>query len=95
MQADLQKIAERAYLALGGNGYGRVDMRTDESDNQTMVLEVNANCGVSFNPQEFTSTTGEILRMSGVSVRQFAWDLIEFALERRRRRNNLCKQEHL
>ncbi|KAG0232983.1 hypothetical protein BGW42_007796 [Actinomortierella wolfii] len=48
-QPALQKIAMDAYLALQGNGYGRVDIRTSEIDVcDPVVLEVNANCGLSF-----------------------------------------------
>lgn len=57
----LKDIAVRAFRALGGNGYGRVDMRSDAIDSKNVfVLEVNANCGIAFNPNEFTSTVSEV-----------------------------------
>lgn len=56
------RIARRAYQALGGNGYARVDLRaTREGD--LFVLEVNANCGLGNAPD---SSTGNICRLSGV-----------------------------
>jgi D-alanine-D-alanine ligase-like ATP-grasp enzyme len=61
LQPALQDVARKAYLALDGCGYGRVDIRTPSMDDDSpFVLEVNANCGVSFNPNEFTSTMGEV-----------------------------------
>lgn len=44
-QAVLLDTASRAYNSLGGNGYGRIDMRTPKIDSVegVMVLEVNAN----------------------------------------------------
>jgi D-alanine-D-alanine ligase-like ATP-grasp enzyme len=49
----IKKVAKDAYLAVGGSGYARVDIRTDKEDlgvAELFVLEVNSNCGVSFNP---------------------------------------------
>ena len=43
----LAAIAERAFLALGGTGYGRVDLRLDAASGEPGILEVNANCGLS------------------------------------------------
>jgi D-alanine-D-alanine ligase-like ATP-grasp enzyme len=84
-QPMLVDIASRAYLALGGSGYGRVDMRTDGMESKDVyVLEVNANCGVSFNVDEFTSTVSEILRISKESVPNFTNQLIAYALGRKR-----------
>ena len=38
-----------------------VDIRTDGMDEKNaFVLEVNGNCGLSFNTAEFTSTVGEV-----------------------------------
>jgi D-alanine-D-alanine ligase len=38
----ISDVALRAFRAVGGRGYGRVDMRLDEA-NQPYVLEVNCN----------------------------------------------------
>jgi D-alanine-D-alanine ligase len=43
----LADLAVRAFLALDGIGYGRVDIRLEERTDQLFVLEVNANCGLS------------------------------------------------
>jgi hypothetical protein len=61
IQPKLKEVASRAFLAVHGSGYGRVDMRTETIESSDpIVLEVNANCGVSFNLNEFTSTVGEV-----------------------------------
>lgn len=83
LQPLLQDIARRAYIAVKGSGYGRVDMRTPSMDsNEVFVLEVNANCGVSFNVKESTSSVAEILRMSKESIPSFVDELIGFGFYR-------------
>ncbi|KAI3651624.1 hypothetical protein MP228_002927 [Amoeboaphelidium protococcarum] len=91
VQQYLKQLTVDSYKALGGSGYARVDIRTSslEADQDAYVLEVNANCGVSFNVNEFTSTVGEILRMSKESVPQFANDLISLALQRAKTQSQL------
>ena len=46
LQERLRDTAARAFTAVGGIGYGRVDMRMD-SAGRIYVLEVNANCSLS------------------------------------------------
>ncbi|KAF9096206.1 hypothetical protein BGX23_011798 [Mortierella sp. AD031] len=83
-QDHLQQVAKDAYLALGGNGYGRVDIRTVEMDAcEPVVLEVNANCGLSF--ERDSSSLANILLMSNVSPPGFVWDLIDHAIARNTR----------
>jgi D-alanine-D-alanine ligase len=59
VQASLRHTARAAYLALGGHGYARVDMRQDQASGTAYVLEVNANCGLGCDPS--ISTMGTIL----------------------------------
>jgi len=92
-QEPLQQIAKDAYLALGGNGYGRVDIRTVEMENcDPFVLEVNANCGLSF--EKDSSSLANILLMSKVSPPGFVKDLIEHALHRQKRLNGKINKGH-
>ena len=57
-QPALQQLARDAYLALGGTGYGRVDIRSDDlHSSRFFVLEVNAQCDVTYSP---SSTVGEV-----------------------------------
>ncbi|KAF9286991.1 hypothetical protein BGZ68_002371 [Mortierella alpina] len=80
-QEQLKQVAEDAYLALDGSGYGRVDIRTVEMDVcEPVVLEVNANCGLSF--EKDTSSMANILLMSHIAPPGFVRDLIEHALHR-------------
>ncbi|KAK3846172.1 MAG: hypothetical protein J3R72DRAFT_434301 [Linnemannia gamsii] len=86
-QDHLQQVAKDAYLALEGSGYGRVDIRTVEMDIcEPVVLEVNANCGLSF--EKDSSSLANILLMSNVSPPGFVRDLIDNAIHRNNRLNH-------
>ncbi|MBK5256885.1 MAG: hypothetical protein JJE39_12705 [Vicinamibacteria bacterium] len=61
----LRTLARDAYVALGGVGYGRVDIRRDERTGQFLVLEANCNCGLSTDGETSVSW---ILRLSGESM---------------------------
>ncbi|KAF9215293.1 hypothetical protein BGZ59_001778 [Podila verticillata] len=92
-QEKLQHVAKEAYLALEGTGYGRVDIRTVEMDIcEPVVLEVNANCGLSF--EKDTSSLANILIMSHVAAPGFVKDLVEHALHRNKRINGAPAPTH-
>lgn len=70
-------ISWAAYEAVGGRGYGRVDLRQDSETGEIHVLEVNAQCGISedeaytsigailkFARTSFASAVGEIIKVS-------------------------------
>ncbi len=61
--ASINRISWDAYVAVGGKGYGRIDLRMDKATGQISVLEVNAQCGIS-DDEDYTSI-GAILRLSG------------------------------
>jgi len=67
----LEQLARQAYISVGGNCYGRVDIRKRKETNQLFVLEVNAACTIGK-----SSTLDEILRLSGLSTE----DLLYFTL---------------
>ena len=48
----LQDIAKRMYLAMGGVGYGRCDIRMNEQG-ELFILEINPNGGIMFMPEEY------------------------------------------
>ncbi|KAJ3091096.1 hypothetical protein HDU96_003138, partial [Phlyctochytrium bullatum] len=80
-QSTLQDLALRAYRACSGNGYGRVDIRTESMDKcDAYVLEVNANCGLSFGAG--SSSLGEVLALSGVLPEDFLAFLLNHARSR-------------
>lgn len=74
----VKEISWAAYAAVGGRGYGRVDLRQDAATGDIHVLEVNAQCGISedeaytsigailrFARATFASAVGEIIAVSG------------------------------
>jgi D-alanine-D-alanine ligase len=80
LQAPLETLAWNAYCAVGGTGYGRVDIRMDATTGELFVLEVNANCGISSDENE--SSTGNILRWGGISFAQLMNEMLYGALIR-------------
>ncbi len=48
----LQEAGKKMYLAIGGTGYGRCDIRM-RADGSLHVLEINANPGILYQPEEF------------------------------------------
>lgn len=52
LTARLQDIAKRMYLALDVSGYGRCDIRMNESG-ELFILEINPNGGIMFKPEEY------------------------------------------
>ncbi len=70
-------LGKRAFCAVHGHGYGRVDLRYDKKAGEYYVLEVNANCGISSDDQ---TSVGNILRIAGVSFSDLVGRLIEDAL---------------
>ncbi|KAI8831249.1 hypothetical protein BC829DRAFT_409807 [Chytridium lagenaria] len=80
-QEALQELSRKAYIACGGSGYGRIDIRTPNLDDcDPYVLEVNANCGLSFG--KGSSSLGEVLELSNVSPGSFVVDLLDHARAR-------------
>jgi D-alanine-D-alanine ligase len=78
-------LAKRAYCAVGGNGYGRVDIRMDNESQELFVLEVNANCGISYKPlsslfEDGQTSVGSILHLAGIPFAQLMSEIIGEAL---------------
>ncbi len=48
----LHEISRRMYLAMGGVGYGRCDIRMNEKG-ELFILEINPNGGIMFKPEEY------------------------------------------
>jgi D-alanine-D-alanine ligase len=62
LQPLIDDVSWRAYVAVGGRGYGRVDLRMDAATGDLFVLEVNAQCGLS--DDENQTSIGAILRFA-------------------------------
>jgi D-alanine-D-alanine ligase len=82
LMAALEKISLDAYIAVGGMGYGRLDIRMDASTGKLYMLEVNAQCGLS-EDEDYTSI-GAILRYADKSFTQLTKEIIHDAFERRK-----------
>jgi D-alanine-D-alanine ligase len=73
-------VSWAAYAAVGGTGYGRVDLRMDQATRELYVLEVNAQCGLS-EDENYTSI-GAILRFAGASYARAVQEILDAALHR-------------
>lgn len=61
----LEDLARRAYCAVRGSGYGRVDIRMDAATRRLYVLEVNANPGLSGDAD--VVSVGRMLQLAGMT----------------------------
>ncbi|MGZ8523207.1 MAG: hypothetical protein ACXWV1_02205 [Chitinophagaceae bacterium] len=77
----LEQISLDAYIAVGGTGYGRLDVRMDDSTGKLYMLEVNAQCGLS-EDEDYTSI-GAILRYADKTFSDLIRRIIEDAFTRR------------
>ncbi|MEP6619367.1 MAG: hypothetical protein ABJE47_08630 [bacterium] len=77
----IQSLSWDAYVAVGGCGYGRVDLRMDAASGELYVLEVNAQCGLS-EDEDYTSI-GAILRFANRSFAGLVREIIDGAVVRR------------
>ncbi|MBE7173722.1 MAG: hypothetical protein INR73_24330 [Williamsia sp.] len=76
----LEQLSRLAFCSLKGTGYARLDIRQDKQTGQLYVLEINAQCGLS-EDENFTST-GAILRVSGIPFSELVMQILEDALLR-------------
>jgi D-alanine-D-alanine ligase-like ATP-grasp enzyme len=77
---EIKSISWKAYQSVKGMGYGRVDLRRDQITGKIMVLEVNAQCGLS-DDENFTSI-GAILRLCGERFTELIYKIIQDAYQR-------------
>ena len=71
----VMEISWAAYEAVGGRGYGRVDLRQDSETGEIQVLEVNAQCGIS--EDEAYTSIGAILRFARMSFASAVGEIIK------------------
>ncbi|KOR36613.1 hypothetical protein AM228_11685 [Planktothricoides sp. SR001] len=81
-------MSKRAYCAVNGNGYGRVDIRMDKVSQELFVLEVNANCAISSQPyvslsHPLETKVGTILHLAGIPFYQVISEIIAEVLNRK------------
>lgn len=77
---EINELSWDAYAAVGGTGYGRIDIRRDAETGKLYVLEVNAQCGLS-EDENYTSI-GAILRLSNRTFAEMVDNIINDALKR-------------
>jgi D-alanine-D-alanine ligase len=75
----LADLAVRAFRAAGGAGYGRVDIRLEERTDELLVLEVNANCGISGDKE---TSVGEILLQADIPATRLVSEILRDAYDR-------------
>jgi D-alanine-D-alanine ligase len=90
-------LSKRAYCAVGGNGYGRVDIRLDKASQELFVLEVNSNCSISSQPfSKFSdpneTPVGTILHLSGIPFAQLMSEIIAEAFARHSTKSRLVNK---
>ena len=71
----IREISWAAYAAVGGRGYGRVDLRQDKDTGEIVVLEVNAQCGIS--EDEAYTSIGAILKFARVPFSHAVQEIIK------------------
>jgi D-alanine-D-alanine ligase len=83
------QLGRQAYCAVGGNGYGRVDIRMDNATKKLFVLEVNPNCAISSQAlstlnkdNECATSLGSILSLANISFTQLISKILTEACER-------------
>ena len=81
LRGRLADLAVRAFAAVGGQGYGRVDIRLEEQTDELFVLEVNANCGLSGDKE---TSVGEILLQSDIPATRLVSEILRDAYDRHR-----------
>ena len=77
----LEQISLEAYIAVGGMGYGRLDIRMNKNTGKLYMLEVNAQCGLS-EDEDYTSI-GAILRYADKTFSELIRMIIQDAFTRR------------
>ncbi|MCU0635704.1 MAG: hypothetical protein MUE41_12585 [Gemmatimonadaceae bacterium] len=75
---EIERVSWAAYAAVGGTGYGRVDLRRDDTTGRLYVLEVNAQCGLS--EDENSTSIGAILRFAGTPYAEAVRAILDDAL---------------
>jgi D-alanine-D-alanine ligase len=79
--AAIEKLSMDAYIAVGGMGYGRLDIRMDKNTGKLYMLEVNAQCGLS--EDEDHTSIGAILRYAEKTFAGLVRKIINDAFARR------------
>jgi D-alanine-D-alanine ligase len=74
----IKTISKSAFIATGGVGYARADIRLDQHTGELFVLEINAQCGIS-EDENYTSI-GAILKFAKVPFHELVAEIIQFGI---------------
>ena len=91
-------LAKRAYCAVSGTGYGRVDIRMDETTQEMFVLEINPNPAVTSKSvtmgvdEPNTSRVGTVLHLADIPFSRLMSEIIAEALTRHSTESRLAHQ---
>ena len=80
---ELHAMTRTLFLALGGDGYARTDLRLDP-EGRLFFIEINPNCAI-FYPDENGGTADMILAFDGGQKPRFLQDMMRHALLRQKR----------
>jgi len=82
--ARLREASARFFVAMNGAGYGRCDIRVD-ADGRPFMLEINANCGLYYEPKD-AGSADLCLLADPAGHEGFTRQIVAVALARQRRR---------
>lgn len=85
----LREASALFFRGLGGSGYGRCDIRID-ADGRPFMLEINANCGIYFRPEDAGSADLCLLN-DPAGHEGFTRTVVRAALERHLRLARKCR----
>lgn len=71
----MQRLAERAFLVLGGRGWGRIDILRD-TDGTPYLLEANTVPGMTDH-----SLVPMAARVAGIAFEELVWQILEGSLD--------------
>lgn len=83
LDARLREVSAKFFLALNGTGYGRCDLRVD-SKGRAFMLEINANCGLYYPPED-ASSADFVLQAAPGGHEAFTRLVIDAAIKRHAR----------
>jgi len=89
LEQQLKEMSKKIFMALGGVGYGRTDIRVNDKG-QPFFLEINPNCGIFYpapiDQPDALGSADFVLVHDKIGHVQFIHHIIECAIKRAKRR---------
>eukprot|EP01091_Cochliopodium_minus_P016251 TRINITY_DN6031_c0_g1_i1.p1 TRINITY_DN6031_c0_g1~~TRINITY_DN6031_c0_g1_i1.p1 ORF type:complete len:500 (-),score=151.00 TRINITY_DN6031_c0_g1_i1:197-1696(-) len=86
----LKEMSKKMFLALGGVGYGRTDIRVDEKG-EAYFLEINPNCSLFYRPEDEGRTDWILTHDSKHNHTDFIYNMFKCAIKRQKMRMKKTK----